>query len=311
MKVGWLARAVALALLASSVACSGGDHGPAPQQVALGGEVAARVGSDVIPLSLVTRVATDQKVTAREALRHLIDDAVAANGARARALDSGPPSSWLLTAARGRWMADRLMEEARQGGPPTDAEIVELTALHWRELDRPPAVRVVHALVMPPKAADEATAARAKALAAELRAAVLPAKDGDDFQARAKAVVHPAELNVVVQPLPPFVSDGRITEGEGGMVPAFAQAAHLLTQPGETSTVIETSFGWHVIRLIERIPEQRMPAETRRTALGEEAFIQRARKATDARLTTLRAGAPVTVSPSSESLMQSMLGRGP
>ncbi len=311
MKAGGPPRALALGLLVSFVACSGGDHGPAPEQVALGGEMAARVGPDVIPLSLVTRVAAAQKVTAREALGHLIDDAVAANGARARGLASGPRASWLFTAARGRWMADRFMEEARQGGPPTDAEIVELTALHWRELDRPPAVRVVHAVVMPAKGANEAAVTRAKALAAELRSAVLPAKDGEDFQARAKAVPHPPELNVVAQPLPPFVSDGRATEGDGGMVPAFARAAHALMQPGETSAVVETSFGWHVIRLVERIPEQRMAAEARRTALGEEAFMHRARKATEARLVALRAGAAVEISPSSESLMQSMLGHGP
>ena len=57
------ARLVALVLLTSVVACSDDRHSPPPQQAALGGEAAARVGTDVIPLSLVARVAVDQRIT--------------------------------------------------------------------------------------------------------------------------------------------------------------------------------------------------------------------------------------------------------
>jgi peptidyl-prolyl cis-trans isomerase C len=302
----------ALLLLASVFACSDSARGPAPEQAAaLGGDIAARVGTDAIPVALVAKVAADQHLTPRDAVRRLIDDAVSASGARARGLDRERPASWVLTAARARWAADHIMAEARQGGPPTDAEIAELTRLHWREVDRPVAVRVVHALVQRPKKPDEGASARARALAEEIRAAVLTAKDGDDFQAKAKAVPHPADLDVIVQPLPPFASDGALTESEGGMVEPFAKAAHALTQLGETSGLVETPFGWHVIRLVERIDEQRMPLEARRAAFTEEAFMQRARKATEARLAALRSTSPVELSPSYEPLMESLLGRGP
>jgi peptidyl-prolyl cis-trans isomerase C len=304
-------RLAGVLLLASVLACSDSTRSTAPEQAALGGEVAARVGTDIIPVSLVAKVAADQQIAPREALRRLIDDAVSANGARARGLDRERPSSWLLTAARSRWAADHIMTEARQAGPPTDAEIAELTRLHWREVDRPAAVRVVHALVQH-KQPGQAAAAQAHALAEEIRAAVLSARDADDFQAKAKAVPHPADLDVIVQPLPPFANDGALTEAEGNpMMEPFARPAHTLTHAGETSGVVETPFGSHVIRLVERIPEQRMPLEARRAAFGEETFMQRARKATDARLAALRTTAPVELMPSSERLMETLLDRGP
>lgn len=306
-------RGAALAVLALSLACSG-EHAapPAAEQTALGGDVAARVGSEVIPVSLVAEVASAQHVTPAEALRRLVDDAVAASAARARGLDRDRGTAWRMTAVRGRATADRLLAEARRSGPPTDAEITALTEQYWREVDRPVAVRAVHALAQRPKKPDPQAEARAKAVAEDLRAAVVGARDADDFIAKGKAVPHPG-VDVVVQPLPAFASDGYVTEGDGRMDQAFAKAAHALTTPGETSAVVESSFGWHVIRLVERVPEQRMPLEARRLAFAEEAYMRRAHTSTAARLEALKATSPVEIAASAENLMRSISaqGRGP
>jgi parvulin-like peptidyl-prolyl isomerase len=40
------------------------------------------------------------------------------------------------------------------------------------------------------------------------------------------------------------------------MVKAFAEASNKLTTPGEISPVVETEFGFHVIKLIENTPER-------------------------------------------------------
>ena len=313
-----LARAALACLLVSSVSCggSGKTHGsPAPaEQTALGGDIAARVGADVIPVALVVKVAASQHVTPSEALKRLVDDAVAANAARAEGHDRRLPTVWHLTAARGRVTADHILAEARRAGPPTDDEVKTLSERYWREVDRPPAIRVVHALVHRPNTPDPAASERARAFAIELRDAVTGAKDADDFIAKAKAVPPYPGGQVTAEKLPALTEAGLSIEGQQQFDPTFAKGAFAIAEPGMTSQPVETSFGWHVIRLVERIPEQRMAFETRRIAFADEAITMRAAAATKVIIDGLRRSTPIEVAPSAEILMRSLIdtaGRGP
>lgn len=47
----------------------------------------------------------------------------------------------------------------------------------------------------------------------------------------------------------------------GVMVPEFEKAAFDLKNPGEVSEPVKTQFGWHIIKLEERIPERVAPFE--------------------------------------------------
>lgn len=281
---------------------------PRPQEVAaLGGAVAARVESTVIPLELVAGVAAASGITPAEAADRLVDDAAAAEVARRRGLDRQRPASWQLDAARGRFTSQRLLAEARRAGPPTDAEVASLSEVHWAEVDRPPAVRVIHAIVLRPK--EPAELAGAKAKAASLREAVSSAPDAAAFESQAKAFFAREALGKggTVEQLPPFTATGLVLSG-GAMDEGFARAAFAIPAENGTSPVIETSFGWHVIRLLERIPEHRMPLEMRRVAFAEEVVSIRARELLAARIGELRVAHPVTIAGAAEALMQSAVG---
>jgi parvulin-like peptidyl-prolyl isomerase len=288
------------------VSCGEGDPRGAPrtedQNAKLGGSVAARVGSETIPLEVVASVAAAQNVAPHEAVRRLIDDEIAASAARSRGHDRRVPASWRLVSVRARLTADRLGEEARDLGPPTDAEVATLSSKYWAEVDRPPSVRVMHALV---RVKEPAQRTAARALAEELRLTMVTAAN-DDVQTKAKARQHDPKLEVIVEQLPAFTDAGKVTEGGGEMDAIFAKTAFALSAEAATSEVTETKFGFHVIRFLERIPEKRMPLESRRLAFTDEVLVLRARERMNVRLKALRKANVIEVSPGAEQLMRTV-----
>jgi peptidyl-prolyl cis-trans isomerase C len=75
--------------------------------------------------------------------------------------------------------------------------------------------------------------------------------------------------------------------GEGVMIPAF-EAAVMELEPGEVSPPIETQFGWHIVRLIDRRDAQVPPlAEIREDLSGQiqreaaRAFVEELRAAAE------------------------------
>jgi len=77
--------------------------------------------------------------------------------------------------------------------------------------------------------------------------------------------------------------------GFGEMDPAFAKAAFALTKTGEFSQPVQSSFGWHVIRLDGRRPAVRKPYdEVRESILAElkQKYVNEEREAALAKLRT-------------------------
>lgn len=245
------------------LACSSPGVGdpPVAQSATLGGERVARCGGEEVSAASVAAVASARQVSPRDAVDLLIGDACLAEGAKRRDL---PPS--FDRAVEERRVLSRAMLTSIVRGPVVtaairDDEVAAIRAQRWRELDHDAAARVVHAVAMfPEKGPRDADALRG--LIGRIAAAVQGATDAADFRQRAKAAIagDPLEKQVRVESLDPVVPDGRTLSGDAAAYEkAFAEAAGRLKNTHEISQIVETSFGLHVLMLLEIVPALHVP----------------------------------------------------
>jgi peptidyl-prolyl cis-trans isomerase D len=154
---------------------------------------------------------------------------------------------------------------------PSDDEIKAYYDEHRDDrFTAPEEVRARHILIKLPPAADEKARAAARTKAEDVLAKV---KKGADFAKLAQDV-----------------SEDPGTAGKGGdlglfsrghMVPAFDAAAFAL-EPGAVSDVVETPFGFHIIKVEEKLPGGQKPLDAVRDeivkTLSAEKGLELARK---------------------------------
>lgn len=283
-------------VLALACACAE-RRAPGPVRSALPPGVAAAVGGEQVTLGTVARIAAAERLSLAEARQRGVTDALFAAAVRA-----DPANAASVRVAERAVLARAVLEQIRAGahalGPPSDAEVRELTELHWPELDRPPSVMTTHAVVLVKKPADDAPA---RALATDLAAALKGAANGDELIKRAEAFPKRG-LEITAEHLPPVTPDGRIWDpNEHPPKPLtstldvdFARAANTLVHPGDQTGVVKSAFGYHVIELDQRFPELRVPLEERRTRLADEIYSRRAKRDLDALTARLHASTPVS-----------------
>jgi peptidyl-prolyl cis-trans isomerase C len=273
------ARGVALGaslLLALSAGCRRDSAAVRPSPVALPSGAVARVGSSPIAGETVERIQDRQQLTPKMALERATSDALFALEAELRL--PGAARAAVERAALARVLLEELGRAAQAKGPATDAELESITAERWVDLDRPPSVRVSHAVALHPA---EGARAPALSVARALEQAVRGVREPEAFLRAARAV--PAgDIKVRAERLPYLTADGRGISTDrqrapaGQFDPTFTRAANQLKEPGELSPIVETRFGYHVILLEERLPERRVSMEDRRVALTAEALTRRA-----------------------------------
>jgi peptidyl-prolyl cis-trans isomerase D len=185
---------------------------------------------------------------------------------------------------RARYVVYRPVDFASQV-QPTDGEVAEYYELHKEDrFTQPEEVRARHILVKLPEGGDETAKDAARKKAQDLLAQV---KAGGDFAALATnnsddpgSAANGGDL-------------GRFPRGR--MTPAFEEAAFAL-EPGAVSDVVETPFGFHIIKVEEHHPAHVRSLEEAHDDIVEtlrnERSSELARKQAEADRRTIARGTP-------------------
>ena len=166
-------------------------------------------------------------------LRKQVPDEAAFNKALA---ERNMTLDWLRADIRRGMAINRMMEAELAAAPPvTDADVKDF---YDKNPDEFTGVRASHILIKT-EGADDAAKKKARAAIEDV---LKQAKAGTDFGELARK----------------HSSDGSAQQGgdlgfftKGRMVPQFSDAAFKL-QPGQISDVVETQFGYHIIKVTER-----------------------------------------------------------
>lgn len=171
--------------------------------------------------------------------------------------------------------------EAAGAAAVTDAEIREFYEKNPDRFKQPEAVRASHILL---RVQPGVEAGKKKARAA-VESLHKQAKAGKDFGDLARR----------------HSNDGSAQRGgdlgfftKDGMVPEFANAAFAL-EPGEISDIVETSYGYHVIKVTERRPAASMPLEQVTEQVRQFLTQQRHQEKAEAFVKVLRSRSKIEV----------------
>ena len=147
----------------------------------------------------------------------------------------------------------------------------------------PESIHAAHILIRMPQGADAAAKAAAKGQADAILKQV---RGCADFATLAKeksqdpgSATNGGDLNFFAR---------------GQMVPQFDEAAFKL-KPGEVSPVVETQFGFHIIKVLERRPARTVPLEEARPQVTEFLKQQQASQKTAAFIDQLKAKSKIEI----------------
>lgn len=140
------------------------------------------------------------------------------------------------------------------------ADVEAFYQQNLQRFEQPERVRASHILITAPKTADAATRAKARAKADDLLKQV---QAGKDFAVLAKANSQDPGSAANGGDLGYFQ--------KGQMVGPFNDVAFLL-KPGSVSGVVETDFGYHIIKVVDRQPARVVPLDEARPQV--QAFLE-------------------------------------
>jgi peptidyl-prolyl cis-trans isomerase C len=176
-----------------------------------------------------------------------------------------------------------LQSEVEARAAVTDAQINDFYAKNPNQFKQPERVRASHILISVAEGADATVKGQARAKAEQILKDV---KAGKDFAALAKE--HSQDPGSAIQ----GGDLGFFTQGQ--MVGPFNDTAFALAK-GATSDLVETQFGFHIIRVVDKQPSRDVPLEEVRERLEQYLLNQNRQEQTEAFVKTLRAKGKVEV----------------
>ena len=186
--------------------------------------------------------------------------------------------------ARGEIAIGRLIEkEIADKVALKPGQVEDFYKQNPEQFKQPERVRASHILILVPESADEAARSQAKTKAQQILKDV---KSGKDFAALAKqhsqdpgSAVNGGDLGFFPQ---------------GQMVGPFNDAAFSL-KPGSVSDLVETQFGYHIIKVVEKQPGRTVPLEEVRPKVEQFLQHQNRESQTDEFVKSLRAKGKVEI----------------
>ena len=190
-------------------------------------------------------LADNQKV--RQLIADLFVIRVFAAQARQAGLDQDPALRFKLAVQEDRTLMATALDKAvaEAGTPDFEKTARERYTANPGRFMQPERVRASHILITVKEGRDEA---QARALAEEVRKQALEGKKS--FEDLALEYSDDQSVKTNKGDLGFFARDR--------MVGPFAEAAFAMNKPGEISPVVETQFGFHVIRYAERKPGRQL-----------------------------------------------------
>jgi parvulin-like peptidyl-prolyl isomerase len=281
--------AVGLAL-ASASACNGAGPGSDGQRrdvrsgSSVGGQVVSTVDGAPITLADVRALVGDGEIEARTALRRLQAERLLAREAARR----GMQMEWAVAEVERKAAVQALLQRVADEAVVTDEEVQAAYASQRERFEKPELRAAVHLLAKVGPKADAATSAAARAAVERLRPMLAGAEDLDGFVRTYKRVAVEG-VDIICERLPSLPREGRL-------VKPFADAMFSIPQPGMVPAPVSTSFGWHVIRVVEIVPAAKTALPDALAVLREELLLERRKKRVSELLATLAKTYPVQLS---------------
>lgn len=291
MALNPLIRPLLVALLAASSAVAPAQTAPAALVTGENGVTVTR--DDLVAASMRIPEASRQAVMARvnnlsrQAEEIYLRRALAADAERA-GLDKDPVTQALLRQARERILSDAQVQALEQTAKLSDdtvrAYARDVYRTNPKRFETPAQTRARHILIG--RSPDGKAEERARELLEQLR-------KGENFEDMAKR--HSGDYATAAR-------GGDLGYFSAGtMVKPFEDAVAKLTQPGQLSDLVETEFGFHIVKLESRRPAGQRPFEEVREALEREIRAKAAQEARQARIDVIQRAAKVDV-PAMEAL---------